>query len=157
MNLGMWVRLAMKRHLALVVDYDAVISGDADGSISEALDSIVDCDVHVVVLVPAGARVDHLHELDVSWFYLDDEADVTWGMLRDHVDADAIIALADPDHYPHLFAASETREVSIAVRGQAEARGWLSGALSIREFVRWLIAMRTGWMVRAPRFDVGWA
>lgn len=154
MNVGTWIRLAMKRHLTLVVDYDAVIGSDTSDQICDALDAIADTDVHVVVVVPPGAKVERA--LEASWWYLDDDAELTWGALRDYVGGDAILALADPDHHPHLFT-NDAQDVAVAVRGQATAPGWLSGAQSVREFVRWLIAMRTGFMTRAPRFDHGWA
>jgi len=155
MRLGSWVRLAMKRHLTLVVDYDAVIGCDTSDQICDALDAIADTEVHVVVVVPAGVKVERT--LEASWWYLDDDSELTWGALRDYVGGDSILALADPDHHRHLFTSDDPRDVAVAVRGHAAAPGWLSGAQSVREFVRWLIAMRTGFMVRPPRFDHGWA
>jgi hypothetical protein len=158
MNLGNWVRVAMKRHLALVVDYQVVAGQDAafDGSIRAALDSIADTGVHVVMLAPSSVASEPT-DPDSSWWYVDDGVEVTMDALRDHIDADTIVVLADPTRHPSLFATADLRDVAIAVRGHADSRGWLSGSLSVREFVRWLIAIRTGWNVRPPRFDAGWA
>jgi hypothetical protein len=161
MKLGNWVRVAMKRHLALVVDYQVVAGQDAafDGSIRAALDSIAETGVHVVMLAPSSvaSTTGSEHDVDSSWWYVDDGVEVTMDALRDHIDADTIVVLADPTRHPALFATADHRDVAIAVRGHADSRGWLSGSLSVREFVRWLIAIRTGWTVRAPRFDAGWA
>jgi len=159
MKLGNWVRVAMKRHLTLVVDYQVVAGQDAafDGSIRAALDSIAETGVHVVMLAPSTVAGTHTDTVDRSWWYVDEGVEVTMDALRDHIDADTIVALADPDHHPALFATADLRDVAIAVRGHADSRGWLSGSLSVREFVRWLIAIRTGWTVRPPRFDAGWA
>lgn len=101
---------------------------------------------------PEFERIDGVELIEVRHRSATKASAVTW--VRERVPGAHILAIGDDDTDEDMFAALNEDEVAIAVRNfrtrRTRARAWLSTPAAVREFLAWIIDVRSREALRPP-------
>jgi alpha,alpha-trehalose-phosphate synthase [UDP-forming]/trehalose-phosphatase len=104
---------------------------------------------------PAFERIEGVELIEVRHRSATKASAVAW--VRERIPGAHVVAIGDDDTDEDMFGALHEHEVAIAVRNfrtrRTRARAWLSTPTAVREFLRWVVDVRTSKLLRPPPVD----